>query len=89
MVGAYTAHFPGRRGEQGHDNAHRLQAQLLCLVSLGPIGTEGGKVYDSLELPQILALAVLPSCNITLTLGSSRMSKTDLCPYSSSETTKP
>lgn len=75
-------HLPALLGDGGCKTATlpacRLQAQRWSLVSLGVAYTEVREVYGSLEPAQNLSLDALPNSNITLTLGNSRIPKTNL-----------
>lgn len=62
----------------GSSAACSLQAQRLSPVSHRESNVESGEKRSSLKLSQNLPLEGLPSCKITLVLGSSRISKMSL-----------
>lgn len=56
----------------------RLQAQKSSSASLGVADIKSIEVYSSQELTQNLSPDTLPNHNVTLTLGNSRLSETNL-----------
>lgn len=78
MAAACSAYLAERGRAQDSGAAHRLQAQRLKQTSLRMADIKGREVCGSQELQQYgicmgLAPDALPSYNITLTLGNSRI----------------